>query len=62
MRSIDKYSAEIGRASLSPFYLKLLGDINKDKAGVVLRMIKYPTGDKTTGVDTTSDKEIPPNP
>jgi len=62
LRALDKYSDEIGRASLSPFYLKLLGDINKDKAGTVLRMIKYPAGNKTTGVETLNENETPPNP
>ncbi|OHD11075.1 MAG: hypothetical protein A2086_03570 [Spirochaetes bacterium GWD1_27_9] len=62
LREIDKYSEEIGRQSTSPYLLKLMGDINKDKAASVLRKLKYSIGENSSSVETIKDNqdEIPP--
>ena len=64
LRAIDAYSEELGRSSTSSYLMKLLGDMNKEKAAVVLRMLKHPTGDSDTGVEilNESELEIPPVP
>jgi len=64
IREIDVYFAEIGRNSTSPYLLKLLGDINKEKASNVLRKLKYSAGEKDHAVDILDDEksETPPSP
>jgi hypothetical protein len=62
LRAIDKYSDDLGRNSLSPYYLTLLAKNNPDKAGVVVRMIKYPTGSKNTTVESLEDSQTPVKP
>jgi hypothetical protein len=63
LREIDAYSTEIGKQSISPYLLKLLGDINKDKAGNVLRKLKYSSEGSTSSVETIdSNTETPPAP
>lgn len=59
LREIDAYSEELGRQSLSPYLLKLLGDKNRDKAATVLRKLKYSAGDKDSSVESL-DGDIPP--
>lgn len=64
IREIDVYFVEIGRNSTSSFLLKLLGDINKEKASNVLRKLKYSAGEKDHAVDILEDEksETPPAP
>jgi len=59
LREIDTYSEELGRQSLSPYLLKLLGDTNKDKAANVLRKLKYSSDKSDTSVEIL-DGDIPP--
>jgi len=60
LREIDVYSEEIGRQSLSPYLLKLLGDVNKDKAASVLRKLKYSAGNSDTSVESLDGDVLPP--
>lgn len=65
LRAIDKYSEEIGSNSTAPYLLKLLGDLNKDKAANVLRKLKYVDVENNNGVETldeTNPANFPPNP
>lgn len=63
LREIDAYSDEIGKQSTSPYLLKLMGDINKDKAANVLRKLKYSNEGKVTSVETIDkNTETPPAP
>jgi|GEM_PF-827274 len=58
LRAIDVYSEEIGSASTAPYLLKLLGDINKEKAGNVLRKLKYGVSGDDSAVDILDENEI----
>ncbi|HPO48803.1 MAG TPA: hypothetical protein PLO89_00615 [Spirochaetota bacterium] len=60
LREIDVYSEEIGRQSLSPYLLKLLGDKNKDKAANVLRKLKYSSDKSDTSVESVDGDILPP--
>jgi len=62
LREIDAFSAESGKSSTSPYMMKLLSDINKDKAANVLRKLKYSAGDKSTSVESLDNTEKPPQP
>jgi hypothetical protein len=63
LREIDTYSTEIGKQSTSPYLLKLMGDLNKDKAASVLRKLKYSNEGQVTSVETIdSNTETPPAP
>jgi hypothetical protein len=62
LREIDAYSAEIGKSSTSPYMMKLLGEINRDKAASVLRKLKYSADGASTAVETLENSEIPPPP
>lgn len=62
LREIDAYTLENGKSSTSPYMMKLLGDINKDKAANVLRKLKYSAGGSTTSVETLDNTETPPAP
>ena len=64
LRAIDSYSEELGRQSTSPYMMKLLGDINKEKAANVLRKFKYSAGKKDTAVEILKEieSEEPPQP
>jgi flagellar motility protein MotE (MotC chaperone) len=58
LRAIDSYSEELGRNSTAPYLLKLLGDINKEKAGNVLRKLKYAVEDENKTYDMLDESEI----
>ncbi len=60
LRAIDSYSAELGRASLSPYLISLMTD--KDKAANVIRKFQYNAGGVETGVESIPDEELPPEP
>lgn len=66
LRAIDAYSEEIGRQSTSPYLIKLLGDINKDKAANIVRKLKYSAGTNDSAVDVLEENELdfeePPQP
>lgn len=55
LRAIDAYSVELDRMSISPYLIKLISDINSEKAANVLRILKYPVGDTLSSVDTLED-------
>jgi hypothetical protein len=55
LRAIDAYSAELDRMSISPYLIKLLSDINNEKAADVLRILKYPVGDTLSSVEILED-------
>ncbi len=58
LREIDTYSIEIGRNSISPYLLKLLGDINKEKAANVLRKFQYSNQNKDSSVEMLDENDI----
>jgi chromosome segregation ATPase len=63
LRAIDAYSAELGSQSTAPFMLKLMGDINSEKAANVLRKLKYSAGEESSAVDILDeDSELIPEP
>lgn len=64
LRAIDSYSEELGANSTAPYMLKLLKDINKDKAAGVLAKLKFESEEKYSGVDILEDQtiEVPPAP
>jgi hypothetical protein len=63
LREIDAYSNENGKQSTSPYLLKLMGDLNKDKAANVLRKLKYSNEGKSTSVESIDQNtETPPAP
>jgi hypothetical protein len=55
LRAIDSYSAELDRNSTSPYLIKLMSDINNEKAANVLRILKYPVGDKLSSIEAIED-------
>jgi flagellar motility protein MotE (MotC chaperone) len=66
LREIDTYSVEIGRQSISPYLLKLMGDINNQKAANVVRKLKYSAGTNDSAVETLDESKVnieePPQP
>lgn len=64
LRAIDSYSVELGVNSTSAYLLKLVKDINKDKAANVLSKLKYESNEQYSGVDALEDPniEVPPAP
>ncbi len=56
LRAIDSYSAELDRNSTSPYLIKLMSDINNEKAANVLRILKYPVGDKLSSIEVLEDE------
>lgn len=58
LREIDVLSTELGKNSISPYLLKLMGDLNKEKAANVLRKLKYSGGEKDTSVEMLDENEI----
>lgn len=59
LRAIDSYSEELGRASTSPYLLKLLNDKNQQKAANVLRKFQYTSPEKKTSVEQLEENELP---
>jgi len=59
LRAIDSYSEEIGRASTSPYLLKLLNDKNQQKAANVLRKFQYTLPEKKTSVEELDETNLP---
>ena len=55
IRAIDGYSEELGKNSTSPYLLKLMNDINPDKASNVLRKLKYSVKESNSSVDSVDD-------
>lgn len=62
LRAIDAYSEELGRQSTSPYMLKLLNDLNKEKAANVLRKLKYISSDYNSSVESVEDDDTIPAP
>lgn len=62
LREVDVYFAEIGRSSISPYLLKLMADINAEKAANVLRKLKYSADGKDTGVEVLEKNDSIPMP
>lgn len=62
LREIDSYSEELGASSTSPYLLKLIKDINADKAANILAKLKYDAAGDYSGVDVLEDPniEVPP--
>jgi flagellar protein FlbB len=58
LRAIDSYSNELGRNSTAPYLLKLLGDMNKEKAANVLRKLKYNAGEEDSAVDVLDEQDL----
>lgn len=56
LRAIDSYSEEIGRASTSPYLLKLLNDKNQQKAANVLRKFQYTSPEKKSSVEQLEEE------
>ena len=64
LREIDAYSEELGSSSTAPYLLKLIKDINADKAANILAKLKYEASGDYSGVDILEDPniEVPPAP
>ena len=64
LREIDAYSEELGSSSTAPYLLKLIKDINADKAANILAKLKYEASGDYSGVDVLEDPniEVPPAP
>lgn len=57
LREVDSYFMELGRSSISPYLLKLLSDINPNKAGNVLRKLKFSVVDKESTVEELKEEK-----
>jgi len=55
LREITAYSNEIGANSLAPYYLKLMGDVDREKTANVLRKFQYSSNSEDNGVETLTD-------
>ncbi len=62
LRAIDAYAEEIGSVSTSPYMLNLLSEINNDKAGNVLRKLKYSVGETKSSVEIDDEEDEIPQP
>jgi len=51
LREITAYANEIGASSLSPYYLKLMGDVDRERAANVLRKFQYSSNSENNGVE-----------
>ncbi len=55
LREITAYAEELGATSLSPYYLKLMSDTDKEKAANVLRKLQYSANTEDNGVEILNE-------